>query len=263
MQTPTQTLQVALTIAGSDSGGGAGIQADLKTFARLGVHGVCVVTSVTAQTPRRVRAIEPCSARIVREQLAALFEDFRPTAVKTGMLYSAEIVRTVASFFGRHRRAPLIVDPVMVSTSGRTLLRPDAIRALRDRLFPHATLLTPNLPEAETLLHKKIRRREDLAAAAHELYEQFGCAILVKGGHLPHAEEATDIFYDGRAEFSLSASFIPGVRTHGTGCTYSAAIAANVALGFGLVESVRKAKKYITRAIAQGQRASGHDVLNW
>jgi hydroxymethylpyrimidine/phosphomethylpyrimidine kinase len=258
-----RTIAVALTIAGSDSGGGAGIQADLKTFASLGVHGLCVVTSVTAQTPRHVRAIEPCSEGIVQKQLEAVLEDFRPTAVKTGMLYSPAIVRTVASFFGRSDRRALIVDPVMISTSGRRLMRPGAEKAFREQLFPRATLLTPNVPEAEMLLDRKILDADDFKAAAHEMYQRFDCAILLKGGHLPRAREAMDIFYDGKHMLSLRAPFVRGIKTHGTGCTYSAAIVAYMARGFPLIESVRKAKRYITRAIARGQRASGYDVLEW
>ncbi len=256
-------LPSALTIAGSDSGGGAGIQADLKTFASLGVHGLTVITSVTAQTPRAVRRIEACSTAIVRQQLETVLQEFRPLAAKTGMLYSVAVIRSIAPFFARDRAPALVVDPIITSTSGRSLLQRSALKALRDELFPRATLLTPNLHEAELFVGRKIRTQEELRAAAHELHARFGCAILVKGGHLPRAKNAVDILYDGTRETLLSAPFVRGVKTHGTGCTYSAAITAYLARGLSLLDSVRKAKAYITRAIAHSQSASGHSVLSW
>ena len=253
-------IPVALTIAGSDSGGGAGIQADLKTFASLAVHGTSVITCVTAQNPSVVISIQPCSGRIVDEQLQAVFEELAPAAVKTGMLYSASIIRRVAAFL--KRGAPLlVVDPVMVSTSGRPLLRSSARKVLQAKLFPLATLLTPNLDEAELLVGRKLRSIEDLRAAARQLHQRFGCAALVKGGHL-RLSEAADIFYDGKTELLLSAPFIRGVHTHGTGCIYSAAITAYLARGLPLPKAVAEAKQYITQAIAHGQVASGHAVLN-
>ena len=256
-------LPVALTIAGSDSGGGAGIQADLKTFASLGVHGLTVITSITAQTPRAVRGIEACSPAIVRKQLEIVLADFQPPAAKTGMLFSAAAIRTVAPFFSRHRGPALIVDPVIVSTSGRTLLQANARKALCDQLLPRATLLTPNVAETEFFLGRKIRNVDELRSAARELYSRFGCAILAKGGHLPAAKEAVDIFYDGTRELLLSDRFIHGIKTHGTGCTYSAAITAYFIRGFSLTDSVRRAKKFITRAIARSHRVSGYSVLGW
>jgi len=256
-------LPIALTIAGSDSGGGAGIQADLKTFAGLAVHGLTVLTSVTAQNPRRVLGIEPCSPKIVRLQMEAVFHGFRPLAVKTGMLFSGSIVRAVAQFLSKFPRAVLVVDPVMVSTSGAHLLKPDACKALCADLFPLAALITPNLREAEVLLGRNLRNVEDLRTAARELHRRFGCAVLAKGGHLRGLKQAVDIFYDGKDELLLSAPFIHGVKTHGTGCTYSAAITACLARGLSLADSVRKAKAYITRAIALSQKAAGHDILRW
>ncbi len=252
---------VALTIAGSDSGSGAGIQADLKTFAALGVHGTSVITCLTAQNPRRVLAVEPSSPRIVRQQMKAVFEELRPAAVKTGMLFSAEIIRVVAGFFKKQKRPPLVVDPVMVSTSGAALLLPTAIKIVRDRLLPLAVLVTPNLDETEILTGHTISSIEDMRAAARDIHERFGCAALVKGGHLRGLHDAVDIFFDGRTELLLSAPFIKGVSTHGTGCTYSAAITAALALGHDLPHAVEVGKRHVTAAIMQSYRVGKHSVL--
>jgi hydroxymethylpyrimidine/phosphomethylpyrimidine kinase len=257
------SLPVALTIAGSDSGGGAGIQADLKTFAALGVHGTSAITCLTAQNPRGVYGIQACSAEIVRRQIKAVFDELRPAAAKTGMLYSAAIIRVVAESLRQHREVPLVVDPVMVSTSGAQLLKPVAVRALCAQLLPLAAVVTPNLDEAEILVGEKLRSVPDLRAAARELHRRFGCAALVKGGHLRGLREAVDIFYDGRHELLLSAAFVRGVSTHGTGCTYSAAIAGHLARGCPLPKAVARAKEYITQAIARSQIVAGHGVLNF
>jgi hydroxymethylpyrimidine kinase/phosphomethylpyrimidine kinase len=254
-------IPTALTIAGSDSGGGAGIQADLKTFAALGVHGLTALTCVTAQHPGRVLDVEPCSVSIVRHQLQAVFDELAPAAAKTGMLCSGAIVSAVAKFF-RGRRIPLVVDPVMVSTSKAQLLDPGAIRILCRQLLPLASLVTPNLSEAEVLLGRKLSSVEHLRLAARELHRRFGVPALVKGGHLRGLREAVDIFYDGKRELLLSAPFIRGIRTHGTGCTYSAAITAFLARGCSLTESVPKGKEFITQAIARTQKAHRHYVLN-
>ncbi len=256
------SLPVALTIAGSDSGGGAGLQADLKTFAALGVHGASAVTCITAQNPQRVSAIEPCSPPMVRRQIEAVFEGLHPAAVKTGMLHSAAIIRVVANFFHRHPGVPLVVDPVMIATSGRRLLQPAALKIMQQKLLPLATLVTPNLHEAETLLATRLRSIEDLRDAAREIQRRFGCAALVKGGHLPHATQAVDCFFDGKNEYRLCAPFIKGLRTHGTGCTYSAAITANLALGHSLRDAVKLAKHYITNAIVLRRSVAGHTILN-
>jgi hydroxymethylpyrimidine/phosphomethylpyrimidine kinase len=255
-------LPVALTIAGSDSGGGAGIQADLKTFAALGVHGTSAITCVTAQNPARVTAIETCRPIIVRKQIAAILSGLQPTAAKTGMLHSALIIRAVLESLREAPKLRLIVDPVMISTSGTRLLQRDAIKILRSRLLPRATLITPNLDEAAHLAEMKLRDIEDLRSAARRLQGEFGCAVLVKGGHLINATEAADIFYDGTTELLLSAPFIKGLRTHGTGCTYSAAVTAYLALGFELADAVIRAKEHITQAIAHSQIANGHAILN-
>ena len=176
------SLPVALTIAGSDSGGGAGMQADLKTFAALGVHGTSAITCITAQNPKGVYGIQACSVEIVRSQIEAVFGELRPAAVKTGMLYSAAIVRVVAEFFRRRQGVPLVVDPVMVSTSGAELLEAAGVKALCEKLLPLATLITPNLDEAGILVGEKLTSVTGLRAAARVLYGCFGCAVLAKGG---------------------------------------------------------------------------------
>lgn len=256
---------IALTIAGSDSGGGAGIQADLNTFQALGVHGTSVIACLTAQNPRRVRGALAVDAGFVREQLEAVFEELPPGAMKTGMLFNAEIIETVREFIEGlpvKKQPPLVIDPVMVSTSGAQLLRADAVSALK-RLFPLAALLTPNLDEAAALLGRELGDVEDLRSAARELFETYGCAALVKGGHLLGMKEAVDIFYDGREELLLSAAFVKGAQTHGTGCTYSAAIAAWLARGLGLAEAVGRAKEFITGAIAGSRRVGRWWALGW
>jgi hydroxymethylpyrimidine kinase/phosphomethylpyrimidine kinase len=255
-------LPVACTIAGSDSGGGAGIQADLKTFAALGVHGTCAITCITAQNPKRVLRIEQCRPAIVRQQLEAVFTELPPAAVKTGMLYSRALIEVVSDFL-QSRALPLVVDPVMLASSGARLLEPSAQRALCNDLLPLATLLTPNVAEAEALTGQRLRSPEDLRRAARTLHDRFGCAVLVKGGHLRGLREAVDILYDGRQELLLRAKFVRGVRTHGTGCTYSAAITAGLARGLPLGKAVVRAKEYVTRAIAFSPHAGPHQVLFW
>jgi len=255
-------LSVALSIAGSDSGGGAGIQADLRTFASLGVHGTTVITCITAQNPGIVSDIESCSPFILRRQMEAVFKAFKPMAVKTGMLYTTRIIRTVAEYL-RDKKVALVVDPVMVSTSKTRLLRPSALKFLTLDLFPLATLVTPNIAETELITGKKIHSLEDMRAASREVHQRFGCCALIKGGHLAGTDMATDVFYDGKDVRLLAVPFVRGIRTHGTGCTYSAAITAFLALGVPLAQSVIRGKKYISRAIIRSQKVSGHYVLNW
>ncbi len=261
---PHRTVPIALTIAGSDSGGGAGIQADLRTFAALGVHGTSAITCLTAQNPKGVSAIQAARPAMVRAQIEAVFAELRPAAVKTGMLFDTAIIREVVDFWGKlgDARPPLIVDPVMVATSGARLLKPAALRAMQAELLPLATLVTPNLDETEILVASKVKSVEDMRAAARTIHQHWHCAVLVKGGHLRGLREAVDIFYDGEAELMLSVPFVRGVSTHGTGCTYSAAIAAGCALGHPLPQAVRLAKESITRAIAGSVRVGRHSVLN-
>jgi len=265
MRNTRPILPVALTIAGSDSGGGAGVQADLKTFAALGVHGTSAISCLTAQNPKRVLAVEPCSPKMLRQQIEAVFEELPPRAVKTGMLFSAANLRVVVDLFGARTarvRVPLVVDPVMVSTSGAPLLAPAAKKVLVEKLLPLATLVTPNLDEAEILSGQKIRGPEDLRSAARTIFSRFGCAVLAKGGHLNHSREAIDIFFDGQTELLLSAPFVKGISTHGTGCTYSAAICAALALGCDLPGAVELGKNFITAAIAGSYMIGAHFALN-
>jgi hydroxymethylpyrimidine/phosphomethylpyrimidine kinase len=263
--TQKQSVPVALSIAGSDSGGGAGIQADLQTFARFQVHGATAITCVTAQNPRGVLGIQAIASRLLSAQLEAVFAELPPSAVKTGMLYSASLIQVVAGFFAQFGRArpPLIVDPVMIATSGAALLKPAAIRVLRKYLLPLATLVTPNVDEAAALTGQRIDDPEALRLAARQIHEAFGCAVLAKGGHLRRLNEAVDLFYDGRTELLLSTPRVKGVSTHGTGCTYSAAIAAGCAQGLALIPAVQQAKEYISTTIRDSRRVGRHDVLHW
>ena len=264
---------IALTIAGSDSGGGAGLQADLKTFLALGVHGTTVVTCVTAQNPAAVTATHPTPPAVVLAQLEALHAELPPAAAKTGMLFDAGIIRAVSEFWAeRHPRrrggrkpAPLVVDPVMIATSGARLLQPDAIDALTGQLIPQATLLTPNVDELAALLGRPVAELASIAelrCAARELRSRFGCAVLAKGGHLHAETDATDIFWDGREELMLTAPRIRGVTTHGTGCTYAAAITGYLALGCRPSHAVQLAKEHVTQAIDQSVRIGRHQALN-
>jgi len=254
-------LPIALTIAGSDSGGGAGVQADLKVFNALGVHGTTAITCLTAQNPRRVTGIQSASPKLVRQQIEAVFAELAPGAVKTGMLYSAGIINAVVACLKPHRSVPVVVDPVMVATSGARLLKPAAIRSLTRDLLPHATIITPNLDEASLLLDRPLRSVEHLRDAAKELHGRFGCAVLAKGGHLRGLRQAVDIYWDGRNELLLAAPFVRGVGTHGTGCTYSAAIVAGLARGLSLRRAVCNAKDYITGAISGSRRTGKHWIL--
>jgi hydroxymethylpyrimidine/phosphomethylpyrimidine kinase len=255
-------IPVALTIAGSDSGGGAGIQADLKTFAALGVHGTSAIACLTAQNPRRVLAVEPCPPKMLRRQLEAVFQELPPAAVKTGMLFSTENIRVVAKFLDDIKtRPPLVVDPVLVSTSGAKLLQPRALAILIEQLLPLAALVTPNLSEAEILSGQKISSLEEMAWAAQKIHAQFGCAVLVKGGHLRGSRQATDVFFDGKDKIILRAPLVKGVRTHGTGCVYSAAICAALAQGQSLPQAVKTGKRFVTRAIVKSYRVGRHFAL--
>jgi len=255
-------LPIALTVAGSDSGGGAGIQADLKTFAALGVHGTTAITCLTAQNPTGVAAVHAVPTGFARAQLDAVSEGLLPAAVKTGMLFNAGIIRTVAGWIREHPGIPLVVDPVLIATSGARLLRPAAFRALLDELIPLATIVTPNLDEAVALLGRPLRSVEDLRTAARGVHGRWGVAALIKGGHLRDTPEATDVYWDGREEQILTAPFVRGVETHGTGCTYSAAIAAQLALGDPLARAVQKAKVHITGSIGQSVRIGAHMALD-
>jgi len=248
------TVPVALTVAGSDCSAGAGIQADLKTFTALGVYGLTAVTCIVAEVPGKVSRIEPVTARMVREQLEVLLKNFRVGAIKTGLLCSAEIVCAVAQTIqggGKKtaRSIPFVVDPVMIATSGDNLLQSEAVDAYKNKLFPLATLITPNLDEAALLLETTIIDRKQIETAAKALAEKYHASILLKGGHL-RGDHAIDLlFHEGKLT-EFSAPFVRGVETHGTGCTYSAAITACLASGFSLEEAIKCAKKFVTESIA-------------
>jgi hydroxymethylpyrimidine/phosphomethylpyrimidine kinase len=253
-QRPTESVPIALTIAGSDSSAGAGIQADLKTFTALGVYGLTAVTCIVAEVPGNVSRIEPVTARMVREQLEVLLKNFRVGAIKTGLLCSAELVCAVAqtSQAGEKKTArsiPFVVDPVMIATSGDNLLEPEAVEAYKNKLFPLATLITPNLDEAALLLETTIIDRKQMESAAKALAKKYRASILLKGGHL-RGDNAIDLLFHQGELTEFSAPFVRGVQTHGTGCTYSAAVTAGLASGFSLEQAIKRAKKFVTESIA-------------
>jgi hydroxymethylpyrimidine/phosphomethylpyrimidine kinase len=251
-------VPVALTIAGSDSSAGAGIQADLKTFSALGVYGLTSVTCVVAEIPGKVSRIEQVSARMVRDQIEVLEKNFQIGAIKTGLLCSAEIVSAVAKAIRgieslRGRRIPLVIDPVMIASSGDRLLEAAAIDTYMDQLFPLATLITPNLDEAALLIGTEIKDREQIEKATKALARKYRTAILLKGGHL-RGDNAIDLLFHKNKLTEFSARFVRGVATHGTGCTYSAAIAAGLACGLVLEKAIGQAKKFVTKSIAEHLR---------
>jgi hydroxymethylpyrimidine/phosphomethylpyrimidine kinase len=249
-------MKQVLTIAGSDSGGGAGIQADLKAMAANGVYGLSVITSVTAQNTRGVKSAHDLPLPIIEAQLDAIFEDFEVAAVKTGMLASAQIVDLVSRKLRENRAANLVVDPVMIAKSGHPLLQQDAVDHLRTALIPLALVVTPNVHEAERLSGLSIKTLTDARQAA-KIIHKLGCRhVLIKGGHLLE-EKGTDLLYDGRFFNLFKGEFIDSPHTHGTGCTYASAIAAQLAKGKALPEAVQTAKTYITEAIRHGL-AIGH-----
>jgi hydroxymethylpyrimidine/phosphomethylpyrimidine kinase len=251
------TVPVALTIAGSDSSAGAGIQADLKTFSALGVYGLTAITCVVAETPGKVSRIEAISAEIVHEQIAVLARNFPIAAAKTGLLFSGEIVEAVARGIDLLRKIdnhiPLVVDPVTVATSGDALLATGAMKIYERELFPIATLLTPNLNEAGNLIGEPIRDLDAMRKAGKQLQQKYSVSILLKGGHLT-GDNAVDLLFIGDKISEFSAPFARGVATHGTGCTYSAGITAGLAAGLSLEEAVGHAKEFVTASIAQQLR---------
>ena len=251
-------LPVVMTIAGSDNSAGAGAQADLKTMCALGTYGVTAITCVVAEVPGKVSAIQAIEPRIVTEQIRLLFDAFPVAAVKTGMLYSREIIAAVGDTLDQFRiqnsefKIPLVVDPVMVATSGDPLLQQDAVVLYRERLFPMATIVTPNLDEVRTLLGRSVTSLDEMRRAGAELVAQFGTSFLIKGGHLREAV-ATDLLFIAGSDVvhEFSAPFVDGVSTHGTGCTYAAAIAAGLGKGLALHHAVSEAKAFVTRAVTQ------------
>lgn len=253
-----------LSIAGSDSGGGAGIQADLKTFSALGCYGMTAITALTAQNTLGVRAIEPVSAEFLKAQLQAVLDDIGVDAVKIGMLHAPEIVRVVAWAIDHYRLSRVVLDPVMVATSGDRLIEEATVQVLRDELFPRACLITPNLDEASLLLGRPIPDAQALPAAAHDLLAQGARAVLLKGGHLP-GDELTDLLVQvDQPDLALRSARIPSRNLHGTGCTLSSAIAAYLAQGLTLETAVAQARSYITQALHWGagvRTGQGHGPL--
>ena len=255
-------MHTALTIAGSDSGGGAGIQADLKTFAAHGVFGTSAITAITAQNTTGVTAVLALPADLVTAQIEAVATDIGADAVKTGMLASAAIVEAVAAAIASLDLPRVVVDPVMITKSGDALLEEEAVAALRTELLPRALVVTPNVPEAEVLAEMKIATLHDARRAAKRIREMGPKAVVVKGGHL-EGDEATDVFWDGHEMVELSAPRLASASTHGTGCTFASAIAANLALGVPLGEAVARAKEYLTGAIRHAPGLGrGHGPLH-
>ena len=261
---PSSDLPVALTIAGSDSGGGAGIQADLLTFAAHGVFGTTAITCLTAQNPDGVTAIEALPAAFVREQIAQVHRYFRLAALKTGMLFSADVIAAVADFLRGQRTIPAVIDPVMVATSGALLLKPDALAALKDQLLPLAAVVTPNLDEVAALTGDRPETPDAMAAAGRALARTHGVPFLIKGGHL-EGNNLTDVLAapDGTTR-TFSSPRVAGVDTHGSGCTLSAAIAANLAKGLALPAAVAAAHAYLQRCLQPGlQLGARRFIKHW
>ncbi len=257
----SRRVPAAMTIAGSDSGGGAGVQADLKTFAAHGVYGTSVITAVTAQNTLGVRSFAALDPAIVADQIDAVMEDIRPAAAKTGMLATAGIVRAIVAALDRSPELPLVIDPVTHAKSGDALIDEEALAVLRDELLPRAALVTPNLPEAAALTGRRVVDADDMRLAGEALLALGVGAVVVKGGHL--AGRADDLYLDGERSQWLRAPRVITRCTHGTGCTFSAAIAANLALRLPLFEAVSAAKTYLTSALLAGYEVgAGHSPVD-
>ena len=243
-------MKTALSIAGSDSCGGAGIQADIKTMTMNGVYAMSAITALTAQNTTGVRAISEVSPEFLGQQLDAVFEDIFPDAVKIGMVASSELIRVITEKLRFYQARNIVVDPVMVATNGSALLKTDAINTLTQELLPLATIVTPNIPEAEILSDSKIETADDMCAAAKKIGDTYHCAVLLKGGH--SINDANDLLYANKTFQWFEGKRIQTANTHGTGCTLSSAIASNLAKEFSLDESVCRAKEYISGALAAG-----------
>ncbi len=254
-------LKTALTIAGSDCSGGAGIQADLKTFSANGVFGMSVVTSVVAENTSKVISVENISVKTIADQIDAVFEDIEVNAVKIGMLNDAERMNIVADKLNQYQPQFVVTDPVMIAKGGHALMQSDALSVLKERIIPSAFLLTPNLPEAEAITGLVIKTADDMKQAAEQIYSLGAANVLIKGGHLDG--DALDILYDGREFHLYSCERINTKNTHGTGCTYSSAIAANLAKGVPVALAVANAKEYVTTAIRHSLAIGrGHGPTN-
>ena len=241
-------MKTALTIAGSDCSGGAGIQADLKTMTMNGVYAMSAITALTAQNTTGVKAIQESTSDFLKQQLDAIFEDIYPDAVKIGMVASSELIRVIADRLRHYEAKNIVVDPVMVATSGSALMKNDAVQTLIEELLPVATLVTPNIPEAQVLSGLTIENKEDMIIAAKHIGDNYHCAVLLKGGH--SINDANDLLYDNGESVWFEGKRIDNPNTHGTGCTLSSAIASNLAKGYTLSESVQRAKDYISGALA-------------
>jgi len=241
-------LNTALTIAGSDCSGGAGIQADLKTMTLNGVYAMSVITALTAQNTTGVRAIQESTPEFLGQQIDAVFEDIYPDAVKIGMVSSSQLIRVIAQRLRHYHAKNIVVDPVMVATSGSALMKTEALQTLIEELFPLADLVTPNLPEAQVLSGLPVETKEDMETAAKKIGDAYGCAVLLKGGH--GLQDASDLLYANGELVWFQGQRIENPNTHGTGCTLSSAIAANLAKGLPLTQAVYQAKDYISGALA-------------
>ncbi|MBP3700617.1 MAG: bifunctional hydroxymethylpyrimidine kinase/phosphomethylpyrimidine kinase [Lachnospiraceae bacterium] len=241
-------MRTALSIAGSDSSGGAGIQADLKTMTMNGVFAMSAITALTAQNTTGVTSIHDVPPEFLAQQIDAVFTDIRPDAVKIGMVSAVELIRTIAERLRCYQADHIVVDPVMVATSGSRLIATEAVQILREELLPLAELVTPNIPEAEILAEMTIHDEHDMVAAAKKIHETYGCAVLCKGGHSIH--DANDLLYSANGLKWFYGKRIHNPNTHGTGCTLSSAIASNLAKGFDLETSIQRAKDYISEALA-------------
>ena len=241
-------LKTALTIAGSDCSGGAGIQADLKTMTMNGVYAMSAITALTAQNTTGVRAIQEATPDFLKQQIDAVFEDIYPDAVKIGMVASSELIHVIADRLRHYEAKNIVVDPVMVATSGSALMKNDAVQTLIEELLPVSTLVTPNIPEAQVLSGMTIETKEDMVTAAKQIGDSYHCAVLLKGGH--SINDANDLLYANGEAVWFEGKRIDNPNTHGTGCTLSSAIAANLTKGYTLSESVQRAKAYISGALA-------------
>lgn len=241
-------LKTALTIAGSDSSGGAGIQADIKTMTMHGVFAMSAVTALTAQNTLGVKSIMEASPEFLADELDAVFSDIYPDAVKTGMVASSKLICTISNKLKEYSAKNIVVDPVMVATNGAKLICNEAIETLQKELLPMATVLTPNIPEAEVLAKMKIRTEKDMEEAARKIFENFGCAVLLKGGH--DLNDANDLLWSEKGSEWFLGKKVENPNTHGTGCTLSSAIASNLALGRTLSDSVKRAKDFVSDALA-------------
>ena len=260
-------MRKALTIAGSDPSGGAGVQADLKTMSALGVYGMSVIVSVVAENTARVISVEDISPRVISDQIDAVFEDIFPDAVKVGMLSSEEVMRTVAAKLAEYRPQHIVIDPVMYAKNGAPLMQEDAIDSLFSLIVPVATVLTPNIPEAEKITGMRISTIDDMKKAGEKIVSMGAKAALVKGGH--YIGDASDVLFDGSDFHIYTTKRINTKNTHGTGCTLSSAIASNLALGYPLPESIKRAKDYVTGAIehaldiGKGNGPTNHFYALW